>query len=74
MRSRTNTSTALLVSPATRFAADESNATTTPSALADGALARPLIPSPCLPLLRTRTRSVNPGSRHRSGSEKDHRR
>ena len=71
-RSRTNTSTAPLVSPATRFAADESNATTTPSALADGALARPLIPSPCLPLLRTLTRSVKPREppplRQRKGS------
>lgn len=55
-RSRTNTSSARLVSPATRFVATESNATTVPFALTAGRLDRPLIPfdSPNAPtLIRT---------------------
>src|SRR5207244_2631327 len=36
--------------------------TTTPFALTAGALARPLMPSPCVPLLRTLTSSVKPGA------------
>ncbi len=50
------------MSPATRLVAAESNATTCPVALADGALARALLPSPCLPFVRTLTNSATPGA------------
>jgi hypothetical protein len=64
-RSRTNTSTAPLLSPPTRLVAAESNATTSPLLFTAGALERALMPSPCLPLLRTLTSSVRPARRSR---------
>jgi hypothetical protein len=59
VRSWTKRSTTPLLSPPTRFVACESNAATSPFALIAGALKRPLMSSPCLPLLRTLTSSVD---------------
>src|SRR6266550_569320 len=60
VRSRTNTSRSLFVSPFTRFDAAEEKATTCPSALIDGS---ELGPFACLPPPLTLTRVVFPVAR-----------
>ena len=59
-RSRTNTSSSLLVSLGTSVVATESNATTRPSPLIAGPAKRPLMLSPCVPSVAMLANSLVP--------------